>query len=233
MPSIKKVGDIFWNDVIIDTPYLVKTEKWSRYFKAKTKCSICWYETDKPLNVYKWCSMCRRFWRKVITDWFLCKLELTWWEYTIVDADDLGRVRNHTWYLSKRWNVESRIWKKLIKLHRFIMEYDWEYDIDHIDRNPLNNSRKNLRICTHLQNCHNRWVQKNSKTWIKWVWMTKNWKYATQICVNWEREHIGTFNTIDEAIEAYTKKSLEYHGEFSIMRAWIESPSSSKKAILR
>lgn len=223
MPSNKKVGDIFWNDTIMSTPFRVETEKWSRYFKAETECNICGFKTIKPLNIYRWCSMCRQFWRKIIKEWSICKLELTWWEYAIVDADDIDRVRMHTWYRSRRWAVESRMWKRLVKLHRFIMNPPDNVVIDHIDRNPLNNSKSNLRECSQMENCHNSSWKNTSKTWVKWVWMNRNWKYVSQICVGWKREHIGTFSSIEDAQKAYIEKSLEYHWKFSIMASWIES----------
>jgi hypothetical protein len=36
-------------------------------------------------------------------------------------------------------------------------------DVDHIDRNPLNNSLSNLRWCPHRVNCENKGLYKNNK----------------------------------------------------------------------
>ena len=55
--------------------------------------------------------------------------------------------------------------KKLVKMHHLIVRrygtIPIGYEIDHIDHNPLNNQRSNLRIVTHQENCQNRRVRRN------------------------------------------------------------------------
>lgn len=43
-----------------------------------------------------------------------------------------------------------------IRLHHLVMNYEGGMCVDHIDGNPLNAQRHNLRLCTSLQNTHNR-----------------------------------------------------------------------------
>lgn len=55
--------------------------------------------------------------------------------------------------------------KKLIKMHHLIItRYEpipIGYEVDHIDHNPLNNQRDNLRVVTHRDNCNNRKTRRN------------------------------------------------------------------------
>lgn len=87
--------------------------------------------------------------------------------------------------------------------------------IDHIDGNRLNNKIENLRVCTPSTNAMNSGVKNRNKLGVKGVFSAKNGKYIAQICLNYKRMHLGTFETIDEASMAYAEASKLYHKEFS------------------
>ena len=54
--------------------------------------------------------------------------------------------------------------------------------VDHIDRNPLNNRRSNLRIVTRSMNSHNKKVQRNSTSGINGVHKCgKGWRASIYI----------------------------------------------------
>jgi len=92
---------------------------------------------------------------------------------------------------------------------------DPKIQIDHIDNNPLNNQRSNLRECTNQQNSFNKSKNKNNKSGFKGVYFDKYAnKYKAQIQINNKVKHLGRFDTAEEAHEAYKKSALEYHGEF-------------------
>ena len=77
----------------------------------------------------------------------------------IVDDNDYEAVSKSTWYLEKsnqRYYPRTRLKQKLIRIHRFIMNPPDGMEVDHIDGNPLNNCRDNLRICTRTENLQNR-----------------------------------------------------------------------------
>ena len=103
---------------------------------------------------------------------------------------------------------------KVYYTHRLIFLYHHGYlpkQIDHIDRDPLNNYIENLRESTQSQNCMNRKGNKNSSSKYKdvsWDEGTKKWR--THIRINGKLKHLGRFeNEIDAAI-TYNKAAIKY-----------------------
>ena len=90
-----------------------------------------------------------------------------------------------------------------------------EMIIDHIDRDFTNNKWSNLRICTKLQNNHNRTVRKDSSTGHKNIQMTKNNTFAVRITSNKKTVFQKNFKTLSEAIEARDKALKKHHKEFA------------------
>ena len=104
-------------------------------------------------------------------------------------------------------------------IHRIIagkMNLDLRNQIDHIDRNPLNNQRNNLRAATGSRNQANSNISVANTSGYKGVcWHKKQKKWIAQICVSREHIHLGTFDTPEEASEAYNQAADHYHGEFA------------------
>ena len=88
--------------------------------------------------------------------------------------------------------------------------------VDHADRNTLNNTRANLRLCTPSQNGANRSLQRNNTSGYKGVSFHKHsqkWKAAVR--VNGYLQCLGYFHTPEEAFEAYSQAAANYFGEFA------------------
>ena len=78
--------------------------------------------------------------------------------------------------------------------------------VDHIDRNPLNNRIENLRIASKTQNEWNK--QKLGCNF-------ENGKWRARIKDNGRSIHLGMFDTKEEAQSAYRNYAAELHGEFT------------------
>jgi hypothetical protein len=107
---------------------------------------------------------------------------------------------------------------KNCKIHRlvaiaFLENPDNLPEIDHIDRNSQNNKLENLRWCSRSQNCCN--IILKNKTGFPGVIKTTSEKFMGQITINGKRTYLGSFDTPEEAYEAYKKKKNEIAGGFS------------------
>jgi hypothetical protein len=92
-------------------------------------------------------------------------------------------------------------------------------EVDHINRNKLDNRRKNLRIVNRSQNCHNRPKYGKSKYrgvyYKSYISKYKTKPFMAYIASNSIRLVIGFFSTAKEAALAYDKKALELYGEYA------------------
>jgi hypothetical protein len=90
---------------------------------------------------------------------------------------------------------------------------------DHIDRNPLNNRRNNLRFATLQDNNRNRNVFKNNTSGIMGVnWDKNKSKWRSRIYFDKKRLELGFFANKEEAIYARIRAEKEYYGEFAPQR---------------
>ena len=109
---------------------------------------------------------------------------------------------------------------KMFKVHRligkaFLENPDNKPMIDHIDNNPSNNNKKNLRWATRNDNSANQGKHINNKSGFKGVAYHKpSNKYRTQIRINGKIKHLGLFKSAEEASRAYEAKAEEIHKEF-------------------
>ena len=104
-----------------------------------------------------------------------------------------------------------------VLLHRWIMNPEKTMVVDHIDRNTLNNSRKNLRVLTRAQNRQNIRAFRHSPTGIRGVYWNKlTNKWEVTVTVDGIKNRIGMFTDLKEAenaaIEA-RKKLMPYSHE--------------------
>ena len=82
--------------------------------------------------------------------------------------------------------------------------FDKINEIDHIDRDPLNNSVENLRIVSRQQNTWNT----NSKGYYL---DKRDGRFYSEIMVNHKKIHLGGFDTEEKASEEYQKAKSIYH----------------------
>jgi hypothetical protein len=86
-------------------------------------------------------------------------------------------------------------------------------EIDHKNRNPLDNKWKNLREATTLQNNFNKDVSNTNKLGIKGV-NHRFGKYVAQITIYGTKVHLGLYNTAQEASWAYEIVAKALHESF-------------------
>lgn len=80
-----------------------------------------------------------------------------------------------------------------------------EQIIDHIDGNKLNNNLENLRIVSHQQNDFNRLKAKG------YCYHKRDNKFQASIKLNGKQIYLGSFDTEEEARQAYLDAKEIYH----------------------
>jgi len=149
------------------------------------------------------------------------QIPLTQGKFAIVDDEDYERVskfkwrahRGHTtWYGARTRGVIFG--RTNILLHRFIMDTPPGKQVDHIDGDGLNCTRKNMRECLPKENARNLRTPKNSTTGYKGVSKRiRGWR--AQIVVNDKQIYLGTFDSPESAAKAYNEAAKKYHGDFA------------------
>jgi len=95
----------------------------------------------------------------------------------------------------------------------FYIYGEWVF-IDHKDRNKSHNAIDNLRPTTQADNNCNKGVYSNNKLQIKGVRQTSSGRFEARITKDGITHQLGTFNTAEEASEAYEETAMKLFGEF-------------------
>lgn len=132
----------------------------------------------------------------------------------IVDADDVERVKNFSWYISHQGYVICDTPKRATLLHRVITSAEKGYVVDHINHEVLDNRKCNLRVVTQTENNMNRRLEKRNTSTVTGVsWFQANQKWSAYISVNKKKIHLGYFDSLEEAKDARKKAEEKYFGE--------------------
>lgn len=135
-------------------------------------------------------------------------------QVALVDDEDYDQLSQYTWKASRKGNtVYAERSRKL--MHREIMNALPNMEVDHIDGNGLNNTRSNLRLCSHAENLRNQKMAKSNKTGFKGVMPYYKNGFRAMIYFEGKSIHIGVYGTAEEAAKAYDRKAIELFGEFA------------------
>jgi hypothetical protein len=147
------------------------------------------------------------------------RIPLTQGMEALVDDEDYDYLMQWKWHYTKRGEAATKGGRKL--MHRVVAGrtgLNMSSDIDHEDRNKLNNRRKNLRPATKAENGRNRGPNRNNTSGFKGVWFHKQIsRWRATIKVNWKRHNLGTFTTPEDAARAYDDAAKKHFGEFAYL----------------
>ena len=87
------------------------------------------------------------------------------------DKEDFDKIKEYNWHINKSGYVVSHN----LRMNRVVMQCeDKEYVVDHINHNPLDNRKENLRICSQQHNTKNSSLRSNNTSGVTGVYRTKN-----------------------------------------------------------
>jgi len=133
----------------------------------------------------------------------------------LLDNEDYKKVKQHKWFLhDKRGYVSGKVGEENILLHRFIMKPPINMLVDHINHNPLDNQKSNLRVCTKSQNC----AWKNMKLATLYRGIAKSYHgWTAGITRDQKRFYLGYYKTPEQATHAYNEAAIRLFGEFAVL----------------
>lgn len=166
----------------------------------------------------------------------MIEIELTQGQVTYVDDvdADLAELKwqahfvpsyaNGGNYVVIRSATVALLKRRAIYMHRVILGRMLGYElatheqVDHVNRNPLDNRRENLRLATVAQNNYNHTRQQNSTSGYKGVaWHEKLQRWRAYIYDRKRQVHLGLYDDPVEAAKIYDFAARDLHGEFAAL----------------
>ncbi len=141
----------------------------------------------------------------------------------VVDDVDFALVAGKRWYVSSHGNGHRYVACRGPNgrpqlLHRLITGATRRDQIvDHVNGDPLDNRRANLRICTQAENGRNRrGPNKNNSSGVRGVHFCKlTGRWRAVIDPAGKRVCLGRFDTLEEAADARFAGEIRYFGAFA------------------
>ena len=150
--------------------------------------------------------------------------------FAIIDEEDYERAMQFRWNPLRRqdgtfYAITSQD-GRIVYMHRLLMNAPGDLQVDHKNRNPLDNRRStNLRLCTNGQNVANRLKDQDSTMPYKGVRQygkRKGW--MAFIGHDGKQINLGTFTTAIEAAIAFDQAAYKLKGEFAALN-FADSPT--------
>lgn len=140
------------------------------------------------------------------------EIYLTQNKQVMVDDADYDFLNQWKWYFANNGyamrsiylgKINGKYKYKNIFMHHLIINPFKDLEVDHINRNRLDNRKENLRLVTSSQNKINCIKRKHNTSGYKGVsWEKRCKKWVAYLTFNKIRKHLGYFHNIQGAILA-------------------------------
>lgn len=135
-------------------------------------------------------------------------IPLTQGKFAQVDNEDYEKLSKYKWHFHTGYAATT---SKTIRMHRLILNAKVGEEVDHINRDKLDNRRGNLRICTRSENNHNMGLRRDNTSGYKGVNYFKLRKcWVARLQLGQKRYYLGGFATKTEAVLALEKARTVY-----------------------
>ena len=139
--------------------------------------------------------------------------------------EDYDIIKEYGWYehiLSSGYHALEALvpnTKNIVRMQWVIVGKHY----DHINRNPLDNRRENLRVATIRENVINASIGKNNKSGIIGVYFHKRDNiWISTVNINDKQQEVGRYVNKNDAIKARLQAEAKYYGEFAPQRHLFE-----------
>lgn len=153
----------------------------------------------------------------------------------LLDDEDYERLSRHRWYAhnsgkgsghkrpARRTCVAEG--RKVLPLVHHIIKPPAGFVVDHINGDPWDNRRENLRVCTNRENLRNRRKRSPGRCEYKGI-LPNGKRFCARISCDGQSFNLGTYGSQKEAALAYDAAALFLHKEF----ACLNFPDAGTKA---
>lgn len=134
----------------------------------------------------------------------------------LCDLEDWEQLKDYLWYRGKSGGyavTNITVGKKhlVVKFHQVIMGQKKGFLIDHINRNPLDNRKENLRFVAPVANLINKGLSDKNKSGCKCVsWRKDSNRWRATINLNGKQINLGNYLSKEDAIKARKAAEEKY-----------------------
>ncbi len=130
----------------------------------------------------------------------------------LIDTEDYSKIENYYWSITPSGYVHSRTNGSSNILHRFLMNTPEHLQVDHINRNPIDNRKINLRNVEPYINARNKKISSKNTSGCQGVdYQKKENKWRARWATSPNTYKQKAFETKEEAIEYRKLKEKEYN----------------------
>ncbi len=134
----------------------------------------------------------------------------------LVDIFWYKKLVKYLWYLDTSGYPMTRIKASPRRMHTLICARGRGHEIDHINRNKLDNRKKNLRPVTKAENGWNRGKNKNNTSGYKGVsYVKRTGRFEVKIKKDGMTIFGGYFSNAKQAALKWNHLAMTYHGKFA------------------
>ena len=131
-----------------------------------------------------------------------------------------GHFQNGVWYVTvavPTIGEDGFKYHQPVLLSRLLKGLDFgdPLEVDHINGNPLDNRKLNLRVCTHEENMQNRRMSASNTSGFKGVTQVGPSRWAVNIRACGKHYYLGMYNSPERAHGVYCEAAVWLHGEFA------------------
>ena len=141
-----------------------------------------------------------------------------------VDTEDLPLMKRYSWRIDETSSTRPYVTRSdnrgevhTVRLHRQLMSASRGEQVDHINRDTMDNRKANLRLCSASQNQANRSDSRGTSRYKGVSRCRRTEKWQAHIRVNRKSIALGRFDDEKRAAVAYDEAARTHFGEFACL----------------
>lgn len=146
-----------------------------------------------------------------------CFIPLSHGKWAQVSLEDSARVAEFKWTYGEHNGAGYAYKTGGLRLHRFLCGAKPGEEVDHVNGDPLDNRRENLRLCSREENSRNtrKWKSETHSRFKGVSRISGSKKWRAYISSGRKQLSLGSFDSEEAAAKAYDHKARELFGKFA------------------